>query len=391
MTPLILHIGAAKTGTTAIQAFLSFNRAALERCGVWYPAPRQFARNGDDMGHNALAYQLCGQRETVDLKRFRGALVRRGQDFATVVLSAEVFYMRPAEHDYPTFEAYWAAKTTAVARTREFLEGFDVEIVCYVRRQDLWLEAIYNERVKTWKGGGEEFHEFISGIREEHFIQQLDLWGDHLGKDRITVRPYEPSQLAGGDVIADFCEVIGAGAPDTLAAPPKTRLTMNPRLHRDVLEFQRVLSRLDLALHERRPIQRALYEISDQMLNGNGEPGDSRRFLSADQRRDIVLRFEDANRRVGRAYLKRAGDRLFVDDVVEDADDGPTYPGLSVDRATEIVGRLEQALSRPSYRWERYVLGMRGWVHGNARFLRPLLSPFGRLYQRCFRRRSRGF
>ncbi len=388
MTRLILHIGAAKTGTTAIQAFLSFNRAALEKSGVWYPDPRKFSRGGDEMGHNALAYRLCDQRETVDLKRFREALVRKGPDFATVVLSAEVFYMRPAEQDYPTFEAYWAAKTAAVAGTREFLEGFDVEIICYVRRQDLWLEAIYNERVKTWKAGGEEFHAFISGIREEHFIQQLELWGDHFGGDKIIVRPYETSQLADGDVVADFREVIGAGAPDTLAAAPKTRLNVNPRLHRDVLEFQRILSKLDLALHERRPIQRALYEISDQMLKGDGEPEDSQSFLTADQRRDILSRFDDANQRVGRAYLKRADGRLFVDDV---AGDGPTYSGLTVDRATEIIGRLEQTLSRPSYRWERCILGTRGWAHDNARFLRPVLSPFGRLYQRCLKRRRRGF
>ena len=53
MTRLILHIGAAKTGTTAIQAFLSFNRAALEKGGVWYPDPRKFSRGGDEMGHRA--------------------------------------------------------------------------------------------------------------------------------------------------------------------------------------------------------------------------------------------------------------------------------------------------------------------------------------------------
>ena len=388
MTRLILHIGAAKTGTTAIQTFLSFNRAALEKSGVWYPDPRNFARGGDEMSHNALAYQLCDQRETVDLRRFREALVRKGQEFATVVLSAEVFYMRPAEHDYPTFEEYWAAKTAAVARTREFLEGFDVEICCYVRRQDLWLESIYNERVKTWKAEGEEIQEFISGIREEHFIQQLELWGDDFDTDKIIVRPYEASQLADGDVVADFCEIIGTALLDTLAAAPKTRLNVNPRLHRDVLEFQRVLSKLGLASHERRPIQRALYEISDQMLKGDGAPEDFQNFLTADQRRDLLARFGDANRRVGRAYLKRADGRLFVDDV---AGDGPIYSGLTVDRATEIIGRLEQALSRPSYRWERCILGMRGWAHENARFLRPLLSPFGRLYQRCLNRRRRGF
>lgn len=90
----------------------------------------------------------------------------------------------------------------------------------------------------------------------------------------------------------------------------------------------------------------------------------------------------------GRAYLKRVDGRLFVEDVVGD---GPTYSGLTVDRATEIIGRLEQALSRPSYRWERCILGMRRWAHDNARFLRPVWSPFERLYQRRLHRRRRGF
>ncbi len=94
---------------------------------------------------------------------------------------------------------------------------------------------------------------------------------------------------------------------------------------------------------------------------------------------------------LGKPFEKRADGQLLDDDLADDADGGSSYPGLTIDRATEITVGLEQMLSRPSYRWERCVLAMRGWAHRNARFLRPLLSPLGRLYQRCFNRRRRGF
>ena len=81
----------------------------------------------------------------------------------------------------------------------------------------------------------------------------------------------------------------------------------------------------------------------------------------------------------------------FDDDVVDDADGGSSYLWLTIDRATEVTVGLEQTLSRPSYRWERCVLAMRGWAHRIARFMRPLLSPLRRLYQRYFNRHRRGF
>ena len=55
---ILLHIGQSKTGTSAIQAYLSLNRKELARNGILYPSVKIWGMPVDLGNHNPLADAL---------------------------------------------------------------------------------------------------------------------------------------------------------------------------------------------------------------------------------------------------------------------------------------------------------------------------------------------
>ncbi|MCH9048783.1 MAG: hypothetical protein IH836_07600 [Proteobacteria bacterium] len=204
-------------------------------------------------------------------------------------MSAEVFYMRPFESKYPNHINYIREKRDAILRTHNLLKSFDeVKIVCYVRRQDLWFESIYNERVKQYKHGGMSFKEFLAGIQERHFAEQLDLWAEFVGQQNIIVRPYEKSQLCNGNVVDDFAKILGHLPVGGLSPAPENQSTVNTRLSRDTLEFSQIIYQLDLDSIERKFWQQALWMVSEDMLLAHGEPASWQQLIEFNERKRLL-------------------------------------------------------------------------------------------------------
>ena len=57
---ILLHLGQSKTGTSAIQTFLTLNRSSLGKAGVLYPSVKIGGMSIDMGSHNAVADSLVG-------------------------------------------------------------------------------------------------------------------------------------------------------------------------------------------------------------------------------------------------------------------------------------------------------------------------------------------
>ncbi|MCK5244960.1 MAG: hypothetical protein KAJ90_06790 [Desulfobacterales bacterium] len=57
---ILLHIGQSKTGTSAIQAYLTLNRLRLREAGVLYPSVTIGGMSVDIGSHNSVADTLAG-------------------------------------------------------------------------------------------------------------------------------------------------------------------------------------------------------------------------------------------------------------------------------------------------------------------------------------------
>lgn len=153
---LVLHAGAQKTGTTAIQAFAARHRAALARRGVLYPDLTPIGVE-HAFPHHRFAHALAGRKglAPADATRVAGlwaeAAARSG---ATVLLSAEPLYrygLRETgggEDDARAGARGWrTARARYLDRLAAALAPFEVETVLVFRRPDDYVRSLYQENV----------------------------------------------------------------------------------------------------------------------------------------------------------------------------------------------------------------------------------------------------
>jgi hypothetical protein len=141
---LILHAGAHKTGTTAIQAFAHRNRDALLQRSILYP---KFAGKGD-RGHHVFAHAVAGQAKFGSLPKVKKQ-VRIWKDAADssksrLFVSAEPIFRhraKKAETDWPEQRRQY------LMRLAEILAEFQVNVVIVLRRQDTFIRSLYQEHV----------------------------------------------------------------------------------------------------------------------------------------------------------------------------------------------------------------------------------------------------
>jgi hypothetical protein len=198
---LYLHIGAPKTGTSAIQAFLPLNRDAFEQAtGIHYAEAESDVRalKGKPTAGNGahiVRHLRARKRESFD-KAMRMMSREIGGAHPKVLLSSEAFWGLPDDR---------LRDMAAALRDRA-----EVRILCYARPQVKHVESAYLQVLgnRGYKGDIGEFFEqqarkFFVGSRIK-FLQNL------FGREHVTVHKYDRKTLVGGDVIDDFLSMFGA-------------------------------------------------------------------------------------------------------------------------------------------------------------------------------------
>ncbi|MBL3552882.1 hypothetical protein [Rhodovulum sulfidophilum] len=154
------------------------------------------------------------------LKALRPAFLDEVRDAHTVILSSEGF--QNVEH---------------LDLLAEFLDGFEIETICYLREYLSYVASAYAHEVK---GSG-----FVSDFVafEERFYLDLP---DFIARWRHVVRRcewrlYDRARLVDGNVIADF--VATAGLP---LEPSRVVVDSNPSISGNLLGFKMLVNMLGL-------------------------------------------------------------------------------------------------------------------------------------------------
>jgi hypothetical protein len=203
---VVIHIGMTKTGSTYLQHFCERNRAALFRRGIWFPEfglMWQKARPHKQGGHGSFTHSGL-QAQPGLMATFMAGLT---PDVQTAVLSSEGFCLR--------------ADSTRLAA---LLDGAEVKVLVYLRRQDSWLASHYREGVIGGAYGRiacspEAWLETAEGRRLLDYEGLLEEWAAVVGQENVILRPYEKSSLLGGDIVADVFDTLGLGTVDDLPPP----------------------------------------------------------------------------------------------------------------------------------------------------------------------------
>ena len=284
---LVLHIGAHRTATTALQDYLYANFFKLQDEGFFYPYK---IRRHRKLMTNILNGNRSPEGVATDIS---GRADKREQDIHTIILSDEDVSMRRDLSILAEFRAY-----------------FDVKVVYTLRRQDTWLESWFFQNIK-WQWNKKlshcTFDEFL-GMREDfhwiHYGRYVSHLEELFGQENIILNVLEKDQMPQGPIVA-FCDSIGLINRDGFHPAAHTNQSYSPM----VSEFMRCLP-LDKAPDDFRNILAKACAKIDHDLTGSSEKH-SERLMPPAQRAAIMAEYADGNRSIAQHYFGR--DALFLE------------------------------------------------------------------------------
>lgn len=193
---VVLHIGMHKTGSSSIQQSLH-RYDDTDAFYATFPEPDHsqpiFTAFSDDYKNYHVWVNSGLSESEIDAKRqyYRSLLseMLNRTDRRRLIVSAEdISILDPAE------------KSSLI----DFIKGHncEVSVVCYVREPAGYAASSFQQEVK---GGLTDVPELIY----PSYIVRLGHFMNILPRDRITVRVFGRSTLVDGDVVSDFCHVVG--------------------------------------------------------------------------------------------------------------------------------------------------------------------------------------
>jgi len=272
---VILHIGANKAGSTALQRSFQDNRATLLQRGILWPKTGLHAGAHYDLS-TWLGFSQGGSpldEHGLEVKRraLQDEFERSGANVA--ILSSEYFMLR-----------------RPLDRLRAFFDGMDLQVVAVLRRHDSWWPSLWAQALKTvenppWQRSFESYHDFQSkrGGQFFDFRALIETW-DNIAPGRVIAIPFEESRLPDG-ITPAFLAAVGH---ETLASElPGSNIRVNESSRIDVLSLVDFLHRAKgiPPEHKRKLISKA--------LAGKGSGPKVGEFISGHRRRALALERAD--------------------------------------------------------------------------------------------------
>lgn len=317
MKTIYIHIGAPKTGTSAIQHFLKDNRNKLLEKGFLY------CNTGmtENSGQAKLAWNLkdinFGNKVKKDIwdNLDREIMDHNGD----IILSSEYF---------------WILSGKEIYKLKEIFNDLQVKVVVYLRRQDEWVIANVLQQIKIFEKEWPSIEEHIyANLNNAYYYPIINNWSKIFNQSNLIVRPYEKQQFYKGNIFADFLfHCFNMELTEEFKLPKKN---INPRLSRDAVEYKRFVNNLPINNKFKNGILKPLLSYSQDIDPKTHEPFQDHMLLSPNERIQIINRFEEDNKKVALEFLKQSIDNLFISDPPVNSTH-TEYKGLDLTKTVEI-------------------------------------------------------
>lgn len=187
---LVLHIGANKTGSSAIQNFLCMNASKLRSAGFLVP------------DHKLEWSQLITGEQVFELQKLMDA------GSAELVLKFRQLMDNRPSNGVVLISAENLSNERYYLLFRQVCASYKTKIVLYIRRQDdllmsTWQQWYSKEQVdlQAW------LTKVIGSIGNWKSI--VDGWEEVCGAGTVDLRLFERETLPNGNIVADFTDAIG--------------------------------------------------------------------------------------------------------------------------------------------------------------------------------------
>ncbi len=321
---LILHIGTGKTGTTALQSFLWKNATKLRECGWDYPdILKIWCRKNDrryiegEKNGNLLKVSIIADWKEEKKIELWSIILERLKQY-NVIISDESIWGHPAIDTKAAIEDY----------KRRYA---NIKVVIYLRRQDQYLESLWNQNVKD-RLETDDLWNFINRPRNRQsadYLGKIKSIEKVVGRDNIIVRVYEDGQFKGtrGDITSDFIQVLNKIEGEMKDEWEGIWLpgNENRKLAGEMLWMKLLFNRAYVSAFPD-------IDMEAEMKNGfanidtdfarffqdteNSNIGASSLFMNEDERRKILKKYDADNKEIAHTYLGRDDGRLFLNDIV---------------------------------------------------------------------------
>ena len=317
MKRVFFHVGLTKTGTTALQLFLSSNRKLFEKIDIGYY--RAFECRRDCEG-NALflldqilhSKQNSGYR-TIPLSENRKASSRESERFTEY---AEIYDKLILSEELISYHCVAREDFWEIAREYiRMLVGDDCSIcpVIYLRRQDEWSISLWrlvmNEKIPiadTYR----RMVEIDESLGRYDYYKRLRRIESAFGKENMIVRVYDRDKFHNGDICRDFMEALSVPWIEELS---QIEGDINPSLTMGAAAAMRLINAGEMGEEYTTPEKRNVLRSAARTFSYMFPESENYHFLTLKERRRFMDRYSESNRAVARRYFDR--ERLFTDEI----------------------------------------------------------------------------
>lgn len=318
---LVLHIGANKTGSSAIQEFLRLNADALAARGL-VVAPSELTQGSPVSGQQlplleALRENMAEGRRIVAerIASLMKGLPENGQ----LIVSAENLSNLNGTHEL----------------FADAVKRHEVRVVLYIRRQDALLLSSWQQWESKVTDDFWAWAVSAAGRRGDWRLT-LEPWEALAGRERICVRIYDRRRLRGGSVIADFAGVLGVDDRFSEFRMPES--ASNPSYCEAVLDLVKGNRLIFRDIHDN-----TVYDLIGEMTGERYHRDPRESPITHRQRMALLQKYASVNAWVKNRYFPQLSGPLFPMPKPEDyATIGPETLNA---QKWELVASLLNALS----------------------------------------------
>ena len=291
-TNVYIHIGTQKTGSSSIQHFLTNNRSLLKKHNIIYPDFNEVTSS-----YLASFFGFGSKQELINFNKTQNKeqqnifvdermtkIADKGYD---IIISAEAF------------SSVWFPNVKdRLNEIKTFFKDKNVKIICYLRRQDYYLESSYNQVVKAgyFSGTIQEYINRRKDLGNCDLYSLISLYSKVFGKSNILVKTFEPKIQSEEKIFKDLLEIIGISEFNEFKLP---KIKVNRSFSKEMIELIRLIP-VEFRLEMHKLLSRV--EI--------GRANDY--FLSSPVERIRILEhFSESNKKVAKEFFGRNNETLF--------------------------------------------------------------------------------
>lgn len=293
MTPkLILHIGTHKTASTTLQVLMARYRAQLAEQGILYADPSQGPRPNKSK-HASLTAALAQGPEAAAAECDRLIREFEASGCHTLVLSHE------------RLSSANQKQMSTIESLQPLRDRFDTRVVGIFRRQDTFVESLWNQHAKT-NVTDKPIEAYLNARPMQQHINYFDTLNTWSQFGPVTALGFEANKDTG--IVAAFSEATGIPLSD----PPKNA-NISPSMTCAAIMIR--LKRAGIAYD---------WHDVEVALNGRGR----RHALGSRLRRALLEQMAESNARLAAEYGIE-----FPDDMPEEDEEPLKVPTMAEARA----------------------------------------------------------